>query len=199
MALWGIRLGEIESAIVIGIEAMSRTPHVSRQLRYGVRIGAVSLADPIFPISYPGYNSVAVDASDGAERYEVSKRMLDTFAMGSHLKWAKAQEAGKFDEEIAPIPVKKGKEKYIFAADEMPRPNGSVAAIEMLPTIFGAKTTTAGNAPGLNDGASVMVVMTEKRAKGLGLDILGTIVDQVGVTDVPYGISWVPANAIKKY
>ncbi|MCL0102395.1 thiolase family protein [Dehalococcoidia bacterium] len=198
MALWGIRLGEIESAIAIGIEAMSRTPHVSRQFRSGVRIGEINLPDPIFPISYPGYNSVAVDASDGAEKYGVSKRMLDTFAMGSHLKWAKAQEAGKFDEEIAPIPVKRGKEKYIFATDEMPRPNGSVAAIEMLPTVFGAKTTTAGNAPGLNDGASAMVVMTEKKAQDLGLDILGTIVDQVGATDMPYGISWVPANAIKR-
>ncbi|MCL0050498.1 thiolase family protein [Dehalococcoidia bacterium] len=198
MALWGIRLGEMESAIAIGIEAMSRTPHVSRQFRSGVRIGEINLPDPIFPISYPGYNSVAVDASDGAEKHEVSKRMLDTFAMGSHLKWAKAQEAGKFDEEIEPIPVKKGKEKYIFATDEMPRPNGSVAAIEMLPTVFGAKTTTAGNAPGLNDGASAMVVMTEKKAKDLGLDILGTIVDQVGATDMPCGISWVPANAIKR-
>jgi acetyl-CoA C-acetyltransferase len=198
MALWGIRLGEIESAIAIGIEAMSRVPHASRQLRSGVRIGAVNFADPIFPISYPGHNSVAVDASDGAEKYKISKRMLDTFAVGSHLKWAKASEAGKFNEEVAPIPVKKGREKYIFATDESPRPDASVAAIEMLPTVFGAKTTTAGNAPGLSDGASAMVVMTEKKAKELDLDILGTIVDQVGATDVPNGLSWVPANAVKK-
>jgi acetyl-CoA C-acetyltransferase len=94
--------------------------------------------------------------------------------------------------------VRKGREKYIFTTDEQPRPDGSIGAIEMLPTVFGAKTTTAGNAPGLNDGASAIVVMTEKKAKELGLDILGTIIDQVGVTDMPYGISWVPANAIKE-
>ena len=68
----------------------------------------------------------------------------------------------------------------------------------MLPPVFGAKTTTAGNAPGLNDGASAMVVMTEKKAKALGLPILGTIIDQVGRTDMPYGISWIPAFAINK-
>ena len=198
MALWGMRLGELESALVLGVESMSRVPHFSRQLRTGVRIGEVNLPDPIYPISYPGYNSVAVDASDGAEKYGISKRMLDTFAMGSHLKWADAMNAGKFEDEIVPIKVRKGRKEYLFLADEMPRPNGSVALIEMLPTVFGSKTTTAGNAPGLNDGASAMVAMTEKKAQSLGLSILGTIVDQGGETDMPYGISWIPAMSIKK-
>ena len=197
-ALWGMRLGEFDSALVIGVEAMSRAPHSSRQLRTGVRIGEVRLPDPIFPITYPGYHSVAVDASDGAEKYDIPKRMLDTFAMGSHLKWADAMESGKFEDEIAPVIVKKGRNKYLFSQDEMPRPGGSIAAIQMLPTVFGSKTTTPGNAPGLNDGASAMVVMTEKKAKSLNLPILGTIVDQAGDTDMPFGISWVPANAIKK-
>jgi acetyl-CoA C-acetyltransferase len=198
MALWGMHLGELESALVIGVESMSRVPHSSRQLRTGVRIGKVNLPDPIYPISYPGYNSVAVDASDGAEKYGISKRMLDTFAMGSHLKWADAMNAGKFEDEIVPIKVRKGRKEYLFLADEMPRPNGSVALIEMLPTVFGSKMTTAGNAPGLNDGASAMIAMTEKKAKSLGLPILGTIVDQAGETDMPYGISWIPAMSIKK-
>ncbi len=198
MALWGMRLGELESALVLGVESMSRVPHSSRQLRTGVRIGEVNFPDPIYPISYPGYNSVAVDASDGAEKYGISKRMLDTFAMGSHLKWADAMNAGKFEDEIVPIKVRKGRKEYLFLADEMPRPNGSVALIEMLPTVFGSKTTTAGNAPGLNDGVSAMVAMTEKKAQSLGLSILGTIVDQGGETDMPYGISWIPAMSIKK-
>ena len=198
MAIWGLRLGELESALIIGVEAMSRVPHSSRELRTGVRIGEVRLPDPIYPITYPGYKSVAVDASDGVEKYEISKRMLDTFAMGSHLKWADAMKAGKFEDEIVPIRVKKGKNEYLFSVDEMPRPNGSVARIEMLPTVFGSKTTTPGNAPGLNDGASAMVAMTEKKARSLGLPILGTIVDQAGETDMPYGISWIPAMSIKK-
>lgn len=198
MAVWGMSLGELESALIIGVEAMSRVPHSSRQLRTGVRVGEVRLPDPIYPITYPGYNSVAVDASDGTEKYGISKRMLDTFAMGSHLKWADAMKAGKFEDEIVPIKVKKGRNRYLFSVDEMPRPEGSLAMIEMLPTVFGSKTTTAGNAPGLNDGASAMVAMTEKKAESLGLPILGTIVDQAGETDMPYGISWIPAMSIKK-
>ncbi len=198
MAHWGLRLGEISSALVIGVEAMSLVPHMSRKLRAGVRIGEVKLVDQLFPISYPNYNPVAVDASDGAEKYQVPKRMLDAWAMGSQLKWAKAQESRKFKDEIVPITVKKGKEKIRFEVDESPRPHGNLAAIEQLPTVFGAKTTTAGNAPGLNDGASAMVVMTERRSLELGLKPLGEIVEMTGETDMPYGISWIPALTIKK-
>ena len=133
----------------------------------GLRIGEVKLKDQIFPISYPGYNSVAVDASDGAENIEIPKRMLDTWAVASQRKWAAAQQAGRFSEEITPIMAKKGREKILLTVDEGPRPDSTLAAVEQLPTVFGAKTTTAGNAPGLNDGASAMVVMTEQRAREL--------------------------------
>jgi acetyl-CoA C-acetyltransferase len=197
LAQWGIRLGEVRAALVVGVESMSRVPHLSRQLRAGVRIGEVKLVDPIFPITYPGYNSVAVDASDGAERYGVPKRMLDAFAMGSHLKWAAAARAGRFAEEIAPIRVRKGRGETLVAEDEQPRPDGSVARIAMLPTVFGSKTTTAGNAPGLNDGATAMVVATAERAKELGAPVLAELVEQAGVTDAPNGISWIPAIAIR--
>ncbi len=198
MAIWGIRLGEIRSALVIGVESMSRVPHSSRQLRSGVRIGEVKLTDPIFPITYPGYNSVAVDASDGAEKHGVTRRMLDAFAMGSHLKWAAAARAGKLADEIAPLRARKDRKEVLLSEDEQPRPDGSLARIAMLPSVFGARLTTAGNAPGLNDGASAMVVMTEERARETGAQVLAEIVDQVGVTDMPYGISWVPALAIRK-
>ena len=198
MAMWGLRLGELSSALVIGVESMSRVPHMSRELRNGVRIGEVKLKDSIFPITYPGYKSVAVDASDGAAKYGVPKRMLDTWAMASHIKWAKAQQGGLFDDEIAGMDVIKGREQFRFDVDEFPRPNGNLAAIEQLPPIFGAETTTAGNAPGLNDGAAAVVVMTEKQAEKLGLTPLGTIIDAAGETDMPYGISWIPALTIKK-
>jgi acetyl-CoA C-acetyltransferase len=198
MALWGLRLGECTSALVIGIESMSKVPHMSRELRAGVRIGEVKLKDQIFPISYPGYNSVAVDASDGAKKYDVPRRMLDTWATASQQKWLEAYKAGKFSDEVAPILVKKGKDKILLAKDEGPRPEAVLAAVEQLPTVFGAETTTAGNAPGLNDGSSAMVVMTEKRALDLGLEPLATIVEAAGETDMPYGISWIPALTIRK-
>jgi len=193
-----LRLGEVSAALVIGVESMSRVPHASRELRAGVRIGEVRLKDPIFPISYPGHNSVAEDASHGAEKYEVPRRMLDTWAMGSHSKWARAQENSKFADEIAPVLARKGRDKFTFMVDESPRPDSSVAAIEQLPAIFGAKTTTAGNAPGLSDGASAVVIMTEQRARELNLTPIGTVVHMAGETDQPNGISWIPALTIRK-
>jgi acetyl-CoA C-acetyltransferase len=198
LALWALRLGEIRSALVVGVESMSRVPHVSRQLRAGVRIGEVKLVDPIFPITYPGYSSVAVDASDGAEKYGVPKHMLDAFAMGSHLKWADAARRGLFADEIVPLRARKDRKEVLLTADEQPRPDGTMARIAMLPPVFGAKTTTAGNAPGLNDGATALVVMTEDLARETGAPVLAELTDQVGVTDAPNGISWIPAHAIRK-
>jgi len=198
MAVWGMKLGDFSSALVAGVEAMSRIPHLHRGLRSGVRIGDVNLKDPIYPIAYTGYNSVTVDASDGAEKYDVPRRMLDTWAVGSQTKALRAQAAGKLADELAPMKVRKGKETFLLAADESPRAESTVAAVEQLPTVFGAKTTTAGNAPGLNDGASAMVVMTESRARELGLEPLGAIVEADGATDMPNGISWIPALTIKK-
>lgn len=198
MALWGLKLGEYSSALVIGVESMSKVPHMSRDLRNGVRIGEVKLRDQIFPISYPGYNPVAIDASDGAEKYDVPKRMLDAWAVASHQKWFAASEAGKFSDEIAPISVRKGRETFVFSMDESPRSNSTLAAVEQLPPVFGAKTTTAGNAPGLNDGASAIVVMTQKRASDLGLEPVAAIEEMAGEIDMPHGISWIPALTIKK-
>lgn len=198
MATWGLRLGEYESALVVGVESMSRVPHMSRDLRSGVRIGEVKLRDQIFPISYPGYNSVAVDASDGADKYQIPKRMLDQWAVASHIKWTQANKEGKFAEEIEPIEVKKGRDRFLFSQDESPRPDSTLAIIEQLPTVFGARTTTAGNAPGLNDGASAMVIMTKQKANELGLEAFAEIVEMAGATDMPYGISWIPAVTIKK-
>jgi acetyl-CoA C-acetyltransferase len=197
MAIWGMRLGELDAALIVGVESMSRVPHVSKNLRTGVRLGEVKLTDPIYPIAYPGYNAVAVDASDGAAKYGISRRLLDSFAMGSHLKWADAQQAGRLEDEVVPIPVRHRRREFLFDRDEMPRPDGSVAMIGMLPTVFGSETTTPGNAPGLNDGAAAMVIMRANKAAALGLPVLGTIVESAGETDMPFGISWIPAKAIE--
>jgi acetyl-CoA C-acetyltransferase len=196
MAVWGMRLGEIDAALILGVESMSRVPHFSRQLRSGVRVGSVALTDPLYPISYPGYNPVAVDASDGAEKHQVHRRMLDSFAMGSHLKWEDAQLSGRFDDEIAPLNVRRNRREFLFNRDEMPRPDGSVAKIGMLPPVFGSRHTTPGNAPGLNDGAAAMVIMRAQKAASLKLPVLGTIVELAAATDTPEGISWIPALAI---
>jgi acetyl-CoA C-acetyltransferase len=197
MAAWGLRLGELSSALLIGVESMSRIPHLARGLRNGVRVGAVELTDPIYPIEYRGYNPVSVDAADGAERFRVSKRMMDAWALGSHRKWAAAAAAGRLDDEITPVKVPSRGGEQLFAHDEFARPTARLAKIEQLPPVFGSETITAGNAPGLNDGCAAAVLMTSSRAAALGLEPLAEIVTSACVTDDPAGISWVPATAIQ--
>jgi len=167
-------------------------------MRKGIRIGKVEMIDPIFPIEYIGYNPVSVDASDGAERYGVTKHMLDTWSLGSHRKWVEAHKNGRFEDEIVPVTATSGREKVVFDADEFPRPTATLAKIEMLPPIFGARLITAGNAPGLNDGASAAVLMSEEKARREGYPVLGRVLAAGGVTDSPDGIAWVPATAISK-
>ena len=196
-AIWGMRLGELSSALVMGLEMMSRAPHIAHGLRGGVKAGAVNLVDPIYPIEYRGYNSVAADASDGAAKYGITRHELDTWALGSHRKWAAAARAGRFDDEIVPIRVKRRRGETVFGRDEFPRPDSTLAKIAALPPVFGSSTTTAGNAPGLNDGCSAAVVMTAGRARELGLEPLVEIVDASPVTAEPAGISWIPALAIQ--
>jgi acetyl-CoA C-acetyltransferase len=176
---------------------MSRTPHVARGLRSGVRVGPVELQDPIYPIEYGGFNPVSKDAADGAERFGVTKAMMDAWALGSHRKWAAAAAAGRFADEIAPVRVPTRGGETRFDRDEFPRPDARLSTIEQLPPVFGARTITAGNAPGLNDGAAAAVVMTAARATELGLEPLAEVVAASGVTEDPTGIAWVPATAIR--
>jgi acetyl-CoA C-acetyltransferase len=198
LAGWGMESGRIGTSLLLGIEMMSRTPHLLRELRSGVRAGATQLQDPIYPIEYVGYTSVAVDASDGAEKYGISKVMLDAWALGSQQKWARAEKAGRFSDEIVPIPVKTRKGGFLFDRDEFPRPTSTFARLQMLPPIFGSKTTTPGNAPGLNDGAAAMIVARGDRIGKEGWKPLARIIAAEGHAGEPDGISWVPGMAIKK-
>jgi len=190
-------LGELHCALVLGVESMSRTPHVARGLRSGVRIGPVELTDFIYPIEYRGYNPVAVDAATGAERHGVSKRLMDAWALGSHRKWAAARAAGRLDDEIVPIRVPTRFGEQLFDFDEFARPTATLAKIEQLPAVFGSDTVTPGNAPGLNDGCAAVVVMTAARAAELGIDPIAEIVATAWATDEPIGIAWIPAAAIR--
>ncbi len=196
-AAWGMRLGELQSALIIGIDIMSRAPHIAHGLRGGVKAGAVTLADPIYPIEYRGYNSVAADASNGAEQYGISRHELDAWALGSHQKWHAADRAGRFSDEIVPVTIRTRRGTTEFTRDEFPRPDTTLAKMAALPTVFGSTTTTPGNAPGLNDGCSAAVLMTAERAAELEIEPIAEIVDAASATAEPEGISWIPAQSIQ--
>jgi acetyl-CoA C-acetyltransferase len=198
LATWGMSVGGIAAVLAVGVEMMSKVPHLLRNLRGGVKAGAAELIDPIFPIEYKGYTPVSVDASNGAEKHGVPRTMLDAWALGSQQKWARAMKKGLFREEIVPVSVKVKKGEFVFDTDEFPRPDSTYSRLQTLPPVFGSKTTTAGNAPGLNDGASAAVAATGRTVREHGLKPLARIIATAGVAGEPEGISWVPAMAIRE-
>lgn len=198
LACWAMEADRIDSALLIGIEMMSATPHLLRNCRGGIRAGALVAHDPIYPIEYKGYNPVAVDASNGAKKYGISRKMLDIWALGSHQKWKRANEAGFFKKEIVPLLIKDRKTQHIFDTDEFPRPSSTLARIQMLPPVFGSEMITAGNAPGLNDGCSVAFIATKKFTEKHGIKPLARIKGYEEYAGEPEGISWAAGYAIKK-
>ncbi len=196
MALQGMRAGDFQAALVVGVESMSRIPHLARGLRGGVRVGSVKLQDPIYPIEYKGYAPVAVDAQTGAREHNISRGEMDAFAARSHLRWAEAHKGKRFVDEIVPVTVEERRRTIVVEKDEQPRPDTTPEKLESLRGVFGTEDITPGNAPGLNDGAAAIVVMTASRAAALKIPPLATIIAEMGVTERPNGISWVPATAL---
>lgn len=196
MGLQGIRAGDFQAALVVGVESMSRIPHLARGLRGGVKVGPITLQDPIYPIEYRGYAPVAVDAQTGARKYDISRAEMDSFAALSHQRWAAAHQGKRLQDEIVPVTVAERRRTSIVETDEQPRPDTTAKKLATLKGIFGTEDITAGNAPGLNDGAAAAVIMSAPRAAELGIAPLATIFSEVGVTERPDGISWVPATAL---
>ncbi len=191
-----IRLGEADMVIVGGTEVMSRTPHILRELRTGIRIGSGSLEDPLYPLGYKDYAPVAVDASEVALEYGVSRELQDRWAYESQIKYQQASEAGKWKDEILPIEVKVKRETLIFENDEFPKPHTTLERLATLPTVFGSPTITAGNAPGLNDGAAALILISESKAKQIGVTPMAEVIGFAFAADKPKNISTVPGQAL---
>lgn len=196
MAWQGLQAGRFDAALVVGVESMSRVPHLVRGVRKGVKAGAVNMEDPIFPIEYKGYAPVSLDAEHGARKYGIGREQMDAWALRSHQRWAAAESAGKFADELVPFEMQVRRKTMSIERDEQPRPDTTLERLASLPPIFGSEGITAGNAPGLNDGAAAMVVMTERRAMALGIAPLAELIVCTGASDAPEGMSWVPATAL---
>lgn len=198
-----IKGGDIHAALTGGATSFSTVPYLARNMRWeGHKTGGYSLEDPLFPLGYKDFAPVAVDSGNVAVTYQVSREEQDAFAYSSHQKYGKAHAAGFFKAEMAPLHItqKKGKteETLELAIDEQYRPNVKLADLEKLKTIFGNPTVTAGNAPGLNDGAAAQIVMDRETAKQLGLEPLYTIVGMCSIAANPGLLPVAPALAIKK-
>src|SRR5712691_7778418 len=199
----GIRVGDIDVAVAGGMESMSNCPYLLPRVREGLRMGNGEIVDSMindglwcsFEQCHMGNAGEVV-----AEQYHVCREAQDDYAARSHQKAARATEAGLFKDEILPIalPQKKGA-PILMDRDESIRPDTTVESLSSLKPAFKKDgTVTAGNAPGVNDGASALVVMADDRAASLGVRPLARIVAQATSGLAPKFVLMTPVEAIRR-
>ncbi|HEX6185755.1 MAG TPA: acetyl-CoA C-acetyltransferase [Pyrinomonadaceae bacterium] len=203
MAAQGIQLGDAEVVVAGGMESMSNAPYLLKQAREGLRMGDGKLVDSMIHdglwCAFENYH-MGNTGEVVAERYGVTREEQDEYALNSHRKAAAAIKAGKFKDEIIPveIPQKKGA-ALVFDTDEAVREDTSLEALARLrPAFRESGTVTAGNAPGVNDGASALVVTSEERARQLGIEPLARVAAQATSGIQPELVMMAPVEAIRK-
>jgi len=195
-----MELGEINVAIGGGATSFSQEPLVVRGIRFqGFRLGDVKMEDPLYALGYKDFNPVSVDTDDVAYEYGISRDEQDEWALRSHQNYGEAWNAGKFQEEILPLEITlKNQEPFILNIDEQYRPTSSLDSLRKLKPVYGTRAITAGNAPGLNDGATAILFMTRAEANTLGLEPLAEIVSMSSIAINPYRMPEGPAYAAMK-
>ena len=174
-----IASGDADIIVAGGTESMSRAPYLVQQGRYGYRMGNAPLEDALLKDAltdaFYGYH-MGMTAENICEQWGLTREQLDEFAANSQQKCEAAQKAGKFKDEIVPVEVKKKKETIIFDTDEGPRQGVTAEGIAKLRPAFkkDGGTVTAANASGINDGAAAIIVMSEEKAKELGVKPMAT-------------------------
>jgi acetyl-CoA C-acetyltransferase len=198
MASRSIRLGDARIAVAGGTENMSRVPYFLTAQRWGHALGDVVLKDQLVIADPMTGKPRALQAGEEALEYGISRADQDAWAVRSHEHYLRAREAGAFDEEIMPIAVPQPKgEPVLFTQDESVRPGTTMEKLAALPTIYGSPTITAGNAPGLNTGASAMVLMAPDEAERRGSEPLGTLIGWAMASGHPDRIASIPAESAR--
>src|SRR5712671_4226503 len=203
MAAQGIALGDTEIVVAGGMESMSNAPYLLPKAREGYRLGHGQMLDTVindglwcsFDDQHMGCTGEIV-----SERFHVSRAEQDEYSLNSHRKASAAIKSGKFRDEIIPVEIKQRKgPPVIFDTDEPVREDTSLESLSKLkPAFKEGGTVTAGNAPGVNDGASALVVTSAERAKTLGIEPLARIVAQATSGVEPKLVMMAPVEAIKK-
>ncbi|CCE58180.1 TPA: acetyl-CoA C-acetyltransferase [Staphylococcus argenteus] len=203
LAYQSILTGENDVVIAGGMENMSQSPMLVNNGRFGFKMGHQTMIDSMV---YDGLTDVfnqyhmGITAENLVEQYEITREEQDTFAVNSQRKAANAQQNGGFDSEIVPvsIPQRKG-EPIVVSKDEGVRGNVSIEKLSRLRPAFKKDgTVTAGNASGINDGAAMMLVMSEDKAKELNIEPLA-VIDGFGSHGVdPSVMGIAPVGAVEK-
>ena len=207
IAARAIKSGETELMIAGGVESMTRAPYVTGKADSAFSRNAETFdttigwrfVNPLMKAKY-GVDSMPETAENVAEEYHVGRADQDAFAYRTQQRWARANAAGFFKQEIfaVPVPQKKGDAK-IFDVDEHPRPDTSLEALSKLkPIVKPNGTVTAGNAAGINDGASALIIASKTAAAKFGLTPLARIVATAAVGVAPRIMGFGPAPATRK-
>jgi len=203
MAAQGVQLGDSEMVVAGGMESMSNAPYLVLKAREGYRLGNGELLDSMIHdglwCAFENYH-MGCTGEVVADEYKVSRSEQDEFAMNSHRKAAAAIQAGKFKDEIVPVEIKQKKgPALVFDTDETVREDTTVEVLGKLKPAFKSEgTVTAGNAPGVNDGASALVVTSLRRARELGVEPMGRIVAQAVAGVEPRMVMMAPVEAVRK-
>lgn len=204
MAAQGVQLGDVDVVVAGGMESMSNAPYLLPRAREGYRLGNGELVDAMINdglwCAFENYH-MGCTGEVVADEYSIGRSEQDESAMNSHRKAAEAIKSGRFKDEIVPIqiPQKKGA-VLTFDTDETVREDTTVEMLGKLKPAFKQEggTVTAGNAPGVNDGASALVVTSLRRARELGVEPMGRIVAQATAGVEPRMVMMAPVEAVRK-
>ncbi len=202
LATQAIAHGEAEIVVAGGMESMSNAPYLLPGGRKGYRMGDGAVVDSMVR---DGLWCACEDFHMGmtgelvAEKHSISREEQDAYALGSHRKAAVAWREGRFDAEVVPVEVKSKKGSVMVTRDESVREDASIEALAALKPAFKKDgTVTAGNAPGVNDAAAALVVMSAEKAKELGLTPMATIRAQATSGVAPKWVMLAPVTGVKK-
>lgn len=202
LAAQSIRAGDQQAVLAGGMESMSNAPHLLPQARKGYRLGHAQVLDAN---THDGLWCSINDEGMGltgervAEKYQIGREEQDRYATDSHQKAIAAQQGGRFKDEIVPVTVKGRKGDVVVDTDEGPRADTSEETLGKLkPAFKKGGSVTAGNAPGLNDGAASLMVVSEELAQAHGLTPLAEIVDYATGGLAPEWVMMTPVPATQK-
>jgi len=209
LAAQAIRAGDYRAAVAGGMESMTNAPYLVRGIRKGVKFGDQTLIDGLIHdglwCSF-GHCHMGGHAEYTALKAGVSREEQDKFALESHRKAVAAIDGGEFKDEIIPVEIHSRKGSVVVDTDEPPRRDTSLESLGKLRPAFAGDappevtepSVTAGNAPGLNDGAAATVVVSETFAEAHGLDILGRISAYSVGAMAPQDLFFAPVDAVEK-
>lgn len=201
LAAQAIAAKDAEVVVAGGMENMSRAPYLlDSRARWGYRMGNQQVIDTMVHDGLTcatNHYHMGITAENIAQKYQISRQEQDELALRSQQLATQAVAAGVFDAEIVPVTIKSRKGDVVFARDEYPRAEATAEALANLKPAFSSDgTVTAGNSSGINDGAAAVVVMSESKAKELGLQPLARIRSyaSAGVSPALMGLGPVPAT-----